>query len=101
MEDSRPKMSFMVPDDAPRPRLCHVKKWADFQGYGFNLHAEKGKVSSLIGLEVKKVLLHMAATVDYCVETFSISFCHYFHYATFVGCLTTSQLKYRWIVNET
>ena len=39
----------MVPDDAPKPRLCHVKKWSDFNGYGFNLHAEKGKAGQFIG----------------------------------------------------
>ncbi len=35
--------------NAPRPRLCHVKKWPTFQGYGFNLHAEKGKAGHFIG----------------------------------------------------
>ena len=35
--------------NAPRPRQCHLKKWPDFQGYGFNLHAEKGKVGQFIG----------------------------------------------------
>ena len=39
----------MVPDDAPKPRLCHIKKRSDFQGYGFNLHAEKGKAGQYIG----------------------------------------------------
>lgn len=34
---------------APRPRLCHLKKWPHFQGYGFNLHAEKSKLSQHIG----------------------------------------------------
>lgn len=37
------------PDDAPRPRLCHLIKWPDFDGYGFNLHAEKSRNSHLIG----------------------------------------------------
>lgn len=37
------------PDDAPRPRLCHLIKWPDFEGYGFNLHAEKTRNSHLIG----------------------------------------------------
>jgi C-terminal processing protease CtpA/Prc len=32
-----------------KPRLCHVRKWDDFQGYGFNLHAEKGRVGQFIG----------------------------------------------------
>ncbi len=35
--------------DAPQPRLCHVKKWADFTGYGFNLHADKGTSGHYIG----------------------------------------------------
>ncbi len=34
---------------ALQPRLCHVKKWADFTGYGFNLHAEKGTSGHYIG----------------------------------------------------
>ena len=42
-------MTTMVPEDAPKPRVCHVKKWADFNGYGFNLHAEKGKAGQFIG----------------------------------------------------
>ena len=32
-----------------RPRLCHVRKWPDFNGYGFNLHAEKGRAGQYIG----------------------------------------------------
>lgn len=31
------------------PRLCHIKKWPDFQGYGFNLHAEKDRKGQYIG----------------------------------------------------
>lgn len=30
-------------------RKCFVQKWADFSGYGFNLHAEKGKAGQYIG----------------------------------------------------
>lgn len=30
-------------------RLCHIIKWDDFDGYGFNLHAEKGKPGQYIG----------------------------------------------------
>lgn len=41
-------MSDEVPEQY-RPRLCHVVKWNDFQGYGFNLHAEKGKAGQFIG----------------------------------------------------
>lgn len=33
----------------PAPRLCHVRKVPDFDGYGFNLHAEKGKPGQYIG----------------------------------------------------
>eukprot|EP00092_Neocalanus_flemingeri_P015978 GFUD01017296.1.p1 GENE.GFUD01017296.1~~GFUD01017296.1.p1 ORF type:complete len:267 (-),score=93.15 GFUD01017296.1:9-809(-) len=33
----------------PQPRLCHVKKWAHFDGYGFNLHGDKHKPGQLIG----------------------------------------------------
>lgn len=32
-----------------RPRLCHLKKWSNFQGYGFNLHAEKSRNGQYIG----------------------------------------------------
>jgi len=38
-----------IPPDAPRPRLSHIKKWADFNGYGFNLHAERGKAGQFVG----------------------------------------------------
>lgn len=31
------------------PRLCHVTKRDDFDGYGFNLHAEKGRPGQYIG----------------------------------------------------
>ncbi|KOB69025.1 Na(+)/H(+) exchange regulatory cofactor NHE-RF1 [Operophtera brumata] len=34
---------------ATEPRLCHVRKTPDFDGYGFNLHAEKGKPGQHIG----------------------------------------------------
>lgn len=30
-------------------RSCHVMKWDNFDGYGFNLHAEKGKPGQYIG----------------------------------------------------
>merc|ERR1712130_544689 len=35
--------------DPPRPCLCHLRKWANFQGYGFNLHTDKSKESQLVG----------------------------------------------------
>lgn len=38
-----------LPDNAPRPRLCRVTKWEHFDGYGFNLHAEKSKPGQFIG----------------------------------------------------
>lgn len=42
-------MSSELPLDAPAPRLCHIIKWPDFEGYGFNLHAEKSKPGQYIG----------------------------------------------------
>ena len=42
-------MASGLPDNAPRPRLCHVTKWPHFDGYGFNLHAEKAKPGQFIG----------------------------------------------------
>ena len=35
--------------DGPRPRLCILHTWPDFQGFGFNLQAEKGKPGQFIG----------------------------------------------------
>lgn len=32
-----------------KERLCHIQKWEHFDGYGFNLHAEKGKPGQYIG----------------------------------------------------
>ncbi|XP_057665009.1 Na(+)/H(+) exchange regulatory cofactor NHE-RF2-like [Diorhabda carinulata] len=32
-----------------KTRLCHIQKWENFDGYGFNLHAEKGKPGQYIG----------------------------------------------------
>lgn len=37
------------PEDAPRPRQCHLVKWPEFDGYGFNLHAEKSKPGQYVG----------------------------------------------------
>ncbi|XP_037556310.1 Na(+)/H(+) exchange regulatory cofactor NHE-RF1 [Dermacentor silvarum] len=39
----------MLPEDAPQPRLCHMTKWRDFEGYGFNLHAEKDRRGQYVG----------------------------------------------------
>ncbi|KAL4225571.1 hypothetical protein ACF0H5_016259 [Mactra antiquata] len=36
-------------DESLRPRLCTIKKWSDFPGYGFNLHAERGRAGQYIG----------------------------------------------------
>ncbi|CAF0951969.1 unnamed protein product [Adineta steineri] len=33
----------------PRPRLCHLRRWPNFVGYGFNLHCEKSKPGQYIG----------------------------------------------------
>ena len=38
-----------VPADAPRPRLCRITKWPDFDGYGFHLQAIKSKPGQFIG----------------------------------------------------
>lgn len=35
--------------NVPRPRLCHLRRWPHFNGFGFNLHAEKNKVEQFIG----------------------------------------------------
>lgn len=42
-------MSSLKGDKAPCARLCHILKWEDFDGYGFNLHAEKGKNGQFVG----------------------------------------------------
>lgn len=39
----------MARDAPPKPRLCHLRKWPDFAGYGFNLHAEKGRAGHFVG----------------------------------------------------
>ena len=38
-----------MPGDPPQPRLCHITKVPDFDGYGFNLHAEKNKPGQFVG----------------------------------------------------
>jgi hypothetical protein len=38
-----------IPPDAPRPRLCRISKWPDFDGYGFHLQAIKSKPGQFIG----------------------------------------------------
>ena len=36
-------------DQSHSARLCILRIWPDFQGYGFNMHAEKGKPGQYIG----------------------------------------------------
>ena len=38
-----------LPPDSPAPRLCHLIKWSDFDGYGFNLHADRSKSGQFVG----------------------------------------------------
>merc|ERR1712223_2279433 len=40
---------FIMSSSPPPPRLCLLKKWAHFDGYGFNLHAEKNKPGQFVG----------------------------------------------------
>ena len=41
--------STVISHTAPRPRLCKVQRWADFSGYGFNLHEERNRPGHIIG----------------------------------------------------
>jgi len=34
--------------DTPVPRLCHIRKVPDFDGYGFNLQAESGRPGQFV-----------------------------------------------------
>ncbi|CAF1250169.1 unnamed protein product [Adineta ricciae] len=36
-------------ENEPQPRLCHLRRWPNFVGYGFNLHCEKSKPGQYIG----------------------------------------------------
>ena len=38
-----------VDKNAPQPRLCHLRRWPNFMGYGFNLHCEKARPGQYIG----------------------------------------------------
>lgn len=38
-----------IPADAPAPRLCHIIKRPDFDGFGFNLFAGKARAGQFIG----------------------------------------------------
>jgi Na(+)/H(+) exchange regulatory cofactor NHE-RF2 len=42
-------MSNGLYSNEPRPRLCHLLRWPNFTGYGFNLHCEKAKPGQYIG----------------------------------------------------
>ena len=35
--------------EGPSPRLCIIRTWPDFKGYGFNLQAEEGRKGHFIG----------------------------------------------------
>ncbi len=37
-------------NNMPSPRLCIIHRRPDFQGYGFNLHTERGKTGQFIGI---------------------------------------------------
>lgn len=39
----------VVQEPALGPRLCHLSKWNTFEGYGFNLHADKKRLQHFIG----------------------------------------------------
>ena len=48
--DNRVHTPRCRPTDHPyKLRLCHLRIWPDFKGYGFNLHAEKNKTGQYIG----------------------------------------------------
>lgn len=49
LDNSDVQEETKLDENAPRPRLCHLKKWPNFQGYGFNLHAERAKMGQHIG----------------------------------------------------
>jgi hypothetical protein len=42
-------MTVTASNEENLARLCHLKKWPHFQGYGFNLHAERSKMGQHIG----------------------------------------------------
>jgi len=35
--------------EPPQPRLCHIRKWSHFDGFGFTLHSDKTDGSQIIG----------------------------------------------------
>lgn len=50
-QQPQPQQQVTQPEQSPDPkaRLCHLRKWPHFQGYGFNLHAERSKMGQHIG----------------------------------------------------
>lgn len=71
-------------DDKKPPvvRLCHILKWSDFDGYGFNLHGEKGKTGQYIG-KIDKGSPAEAAGLkegDHIIEVNSVNICNENHY---------------------
>ena len=44
-------------------RLCHLRKWANFQGYGFNLHTDRSKVIIIIIIVVVTVVFFVVIVV--------------------------------------
>ena len=44
-------------------RLCHLRKWSNFQGYGFNLHTDRSKVIIIIIIVVVTVVFFVVIVV--------------------------------------
>ena len=44
-----PEYNTLVDSTAPSAKLCFVKRWPDFKGYGFSLKSVKGEVGQRIG----------------------------------------------------
>ncbi|KAI5699390.1 hypothetical protein M8J76_000626 [Diaphorina citri] len=71
----------MSEDKTPVVRLCHILKWTDFDGYGFNLHGEKGKTGQYIG-KVDEGSPAEAAGLkegDHIIEVNSVNICNENH----------------------
>ena len=43
------KSQYKMAGDPPQPRLCQIAKVDNFDGFGFNLHAEKNKPGQFVG----------------------------------------------------
>ncbi|UXI17894.1 histone acetyltransferase KAT2B [Sarcoptes scabiei] len=74
-------MQANLPPDSPCPRLCHLIKWPDFNGYGFNLHAEKSKQGQYIGKvdEDSPALLAGLREGDKIIEVNNVNICNENH----------------------